>query len=170
METDIELPDEQLIALITAKYTRYNLLAVKYKAMLDAFNIATGEQTILQPATIAPTSVKPNKPAVNGATTKKTFESVIIEILSDGRPRNAHELISEHHKITGKETIRKDFASKLSMIAKKGRILNIGYPGLPIEQKYWWGLKEWMDGKDFKEEYKSKMKGNLVRQTSFMEQ
>lgn len=170
MEIDNELPDEQLIALITAKYTRHNLLAVKYKAMLDAFSTATGEQTSLPPATIAPTTVTPNTHAVNGATTRKTFESIIVEIFSDGRPRNVHELISEHHKITGQVIKRKDFASKLSMRSKTGKILNIEYPGLPTEKRYWWGLKEWIDGEDFKEEFKSRMKGNLVTQTSFMEQ
>lgn len=178
MQIETELPDEQIVAAITAKYSYHiqhanNHLehANKYKLILDAYGAIIPNTANATFASNSQNLQVVGSPPVNGSTSKATFESIILDILSDRRPRGVHELMKEHYARTGRAVKRKDFSSKLSMRAKSGNIANVEYPGLPTESRFWWGKSEWIDGEDFKEEYKARinMKNTLVRQTSLIE-
>ena len=77
---------------------------------------------------------------------KQTFESIVLEIFADGKPRLVSELIKEYHEKTGLLLSSKDFSSKLSIRSQKGRIKNTKFVDFPIEKRYWWGLSEFFDG------------------------
>jgi hypothetical protein len=90
----------------------------------------------------------------------KTFENIIIEILSDGYPRTVNQLRKNYYERMGINLSPKDMSSKLSIRAKNGgRIKNFSVPELPIHKRYWWGLKEWFNGNEMKEEYRQKING-----------
>jgi hypothetical protein len=89
---------------------------------------------------------------------KKTFEEVVLEILSDGQPRLVSELIEDYFKISNVRFKTKDFSSKLSIRAKSGnKIKNIKFNDFPLEKRFWWGKSSWFEGNLLKPDYTNKI-------------
>lgn len=92
--------------------------------------------------------------SISKTRSKKTFETVVLEILGDGKPRLISELIDDYYLKTNKKITSKDFSSKLSIRAKSGkRIKNIKFVDFPIEKRFWWALSEWFEGNLLKPDY-----------------
>lgn len=89
-----------------------------------------------------------------------TFPDLLQKLFSDGKPRLTEEIREEFIKQTGKEIDLKNFSSKLNTVRNRGEVIqNVKYPDLPLDRRYWWGLRSWFrpDLKDMKPEYKRKI-------------
>ncbi len=156
----IDLDDKEIIEAIRAKYNYHLQHSLKYKSMLDAYDGTpmASENVLKVIKSEAPQKALFKEIPKQEKKNKQTFESVVLEMLSDGEPRLVSELITGYHKITGKLLKSKDFSSKLSIRAKSGdKIRNARFNDFPIEKRFWWVKSDWFDGNLLKPEYIEKI-------------
>jgi hypothetical protein len=84
------------------------------------------------------------------------FPDYIKEMLEkDGIPLLTQEIRERFIRDTGKDIDLKNFSSKMNTVRKRGHIVNVSYPDLPLDKRHYWGLKEWIHSSGgFKEQYK----------------
>ena len=166
-----DLTDEEFIEAVKAKYNYHLNLSLKLKLMLDAYdgkftnaeNVSKGKKTDTPQETLFHKTSIQEKP-IKEKRSKATFESIVLDILSDGQPRLVSELIEDYSKKTGKTLKTKDFSSKLSIRAKSGnKIRNVKFNDFPIEKRFWWCLTDWFDGNLLKPEYAIKIHDKYKR-------
>lgn len=149
-----DIKDEELIELFKYKYTYHSSEAKKYKTFLDMYNSAFKDldyktvDSIESERSVIEKNITPQKPNI-----KKTFEEIIIEILNSGKPMTAKMLLNKYSTLGLKEVTLKDFSSKLSMRSKAGHIRNAKFNEYPTDQRFWWGMSDWFDGDNLKDEY-----------------
>lgn len=131
---------DKIISDIREQYSYHKEEADKFFNLLKA-----AEQLSAPENSSAPASVNAVNTELNG---KRTFESIIMEILNrENRPVPSAELRAMYKSVTNKDVVRKNFASKMSMLAKKGKIecKEMG------KQNFCWGLKSVFEAIDAKE-------------------
>jgi hypothetical protein len=165
-QKELDMVDEEFAKLLMAKceyhlsQSNYHLIqGRKYKAALEAFN-----------QEVAVVKDLPVEHRLNGShhegngqvdvfgnivVPKKTFQDVVIDILSDGKPKTTRMLHEEYGKRGQKPVTPKDFSSKLSIRAgaNDAHIKNTKLAQYPPEARHWWGLTSWFDGDSLKEEF-----------------
>ena len=149
-----DIKDEELIELFKYKYTYHLAEAKKYKTFLDMYNSAFKDINS-ESVNSTPTEVKPTETNIsyNNNDNKKTFEEIVIDMLNLGKPMTAKMMLSKYSTLGLKDVTLKDFSSKLSMRSKSGRIKNAKLNEYPTDQRFWWGLSQWFDGDQLKDEY-----------------
>jgi hypothetical protein len=149
-----DIKDEELVELFKYKYTYHSAEAKKYKTFLDMYNSAFKDLDSEIVSTIEPERKADDNNAIqHKSDSKKTFEEVIIEMLNSGKPMTAKMLLNKYSTLGLKEVTLKDFSSKLSMRSKAGHIKNAKFNEYPTDQRFWWGLSDWFDGDNLKDEY-----------------
>lgn len=154
--------DEDIIEAIQAKYNHHINQAEKFKGMLDVYNKVNlksmGEHVPLAGNLFPQLSIDSEQLSKSstrkiGNKSRQTFESIILEIMNDGKPRLVSELINDYYQKTDIKLSSKDLSSKLSIRSQKGNIKNGKFINYPIEKRFWWGKSDWFDEGDFKPEY-----------------
>jgi hypothetical protein len=156
----IEIDDKEIIEAIKAKYNYHVQHSLKYKSMLDAYDksFTAPEKGLKIKSSDTSQEIVFKEISEQEKKSKGTFESIVLDILSDGQPRLVSELNEDYFKITNKRLKIKDFSSKLSIRAKFGnRIKNIKFNDFPLEKRFWWAKLDWFDGNLLKPEYVNKI-------------
>ena len=151
--------DEDIIEAIEGKYLHHLKQAEKFKGMLDAYNAVDLNTKVNKVPVLSnglDSSVDKTQktiPREKANKSRETFESIILDIMNDGKPRLVSELINEYYERTGKKLSSKDLSSKLSIRSQKGNIKNAKFINYPIEKRFWWGKSSWFNEDGLKPEY-----------------
>lgn len=80
---------------------------------------------------------------------KKTFETVILEILNDENSvLNMSDLLNIHNTVSGKDFDVATFSGQLSpLVNKKECIIKIEFPENAMKERFYYGLPRWFDEK-----------------------
>ncbi|MEI6174201.1 MAG: hypothetical protein WCR01_10640 [Bacteroidota bacterium] len=91
--------------------------------------------------------------------TNPTFKQGVLSILSDGRPRTTRQCYEDFLKTPTDSVIKNfyDFSGRFSNITPKGTIKKHKIETNPIDKRYFYGLAEWFDGDNLRQEYFNKI-------------
>jgi hypothetical protein len=92
------------------------------------------------------------------ARTGPTFKEWVLKILSDGKPRTSRQLYEEYIKIQPESGLKGfyDFSGRFANITK-GIIKKHKVEENSMAKRYFYGLAEWFDGENLKQEYFNKI-------------
>ena len=163
-----DISDDDILTALQAKYdfyiylSKFNLEAAnKIKSTIDVLSTTIDDKKI---ELVKDVNIKPKVKAVIQADvfdsdvasiSKRVFQDIIVDILSDGIPRTTKQLYEHYKLLDRKDLLLKDFSSKLSVRAKSGgaKIKNVKFQKYPPDERYWWCLASWFKGDDMNEEF-----------------
>lgn len=159
-----DIKDEELVELFRYKFSYHTAEAKKYKTFLDMYNSAFIDTEVIPIDRSTETQVVTESNTLHKNESKKTFEDIILGFLNYGKPMTSKMLLDEYNNLGLKPITVKDFSSKLSIRAKAGKIKNAKFTEYSTDKRFWWGLSDWFDGYNFKDEYVTKIHNYMSSQ------
>lgn len=137
------MTDSEILDAIEKKVLFHQKEAEKYRKMIDAYRGATLQEDTgkihIQGSYAKKTAIRRNG--------SMTFEQSNLTILSDGTARTSRQLFDAFREMTGKEIGFSSFSSQLStLMSKKDSIKKHVIPENPVDNRYYYGPKDWFEG------------------------
>jgi hypothetical protein len=138
-------------------YELHHQLANKYAKILSILNEGNNnvvDFTLLKSTEISNTKPHGTEKHSSQKRKKPTFESKVLKLLSDGKPRSTRQIRRDLEKTYGEKLTSRNVSSQLGLVRKNsGTISNEKFPDNPIEIRNLWGLPEWFENRKLKPEF-----------------
>ncbi len=164
--------DEALLNDVRRLYEYHRQQTDKYSKIL---NILLRELSVTEPTDVGKEGVlvvrsievKPHK-ATNKKSTRKTFESYVLGLFVDGKPRTTRDITKELAIKRGKSITSRNISSQLGILRNSKGTINSELVDDELKgSQNIWGLSEWFDGGKLKKEYRVGIEKKPVRPVMF---
>jgi len=145
-----DLSNTNIIEALKHQAEEHERISKKIREAIQNLEEINNTNSIPQKKTPKMIRTKPSK--------SKGYEKSIINIFNDGFPRTARELQEELQDVLKRKIMFTTFSGRLSEIKKNGNIRIHTFPQNPLTRRYYYGLQDWFEGDQLKEEYIKKIK------------